>query len=114
MQTQSTDKVDQCQKQKVFIGIDTHLKSWKTSIMLENALFKTISMDPSAKGLNTYLRKNFPEAEYYSVYEAGFCGYSVHRELVSLGVNNIIVNAADVPTTDKDSKQKEDGREGYT
>lgn len=97
--------------QKIFIGIDVHLKSWKVTIMLEETPFKTFSQDPCAGTLRKYLDKNFPNGNYYSAYEAGFCGFSVHRELSSFGINNIIVNPADIPTTDKEKKQKEDMRD---
>lgn len=96
---------------KIFIGIDVHLKSWKVTIMLEEIPFKTFSQDPCALTLLKYLKKNFPNGEYYSAYEAGFCGFSVHRELLLHGINNIVVNPADIPTTDKEKKQKEDMRD---
>jgi transposase len=107
------DKINQLNfnGQKVFIGLDVHLKSWKATIMLEETPFKTFSQDPCAATLRNYLDKNFPNGEYYSAYEAGFCGFSVHRELLSCGINNIIVNPADIPTTDKEKKQKEDMRD---
>ena len=97
--------------QKIYVGIDVHLKSWTVSIFLENTFHRKFSQNPSAKELSRYMRKHFPKGEYYSVYESGFCGYSVHRELESEGIHNIIVNAADIPTTDKERKQKEDGRD---
>lgn len=40
-----------------------------------------------------------------------FAVFSVHRELEANGIRNIVVNPADVPTTDKDRKQKEDRRD---
>jgi transposase len=98
-------------EQKIFIGIDVHLKSWKVTIMLEETPFKTFSQDPCALTLRNYLDKNFPNGEYYSAYEAGFCGFSVHRDLIQHGINNIVVNPADIPTTDKEKKQKEDCRD---
>ncbi len=97
--------------QNVYSGIDAHLKSWKVTVLLENSVFKTFSQDPCAKVLGKFLRKNFPGATYYSAYEASFCGYSVHRELEKEGIKNIVVNPADIPTTDKDRKQKEDKRD---
>lgn len=97
--------------QNIYVGIDVHLKSWKVTIMLAHTLHKTFSMNPSSKELSSYLSKNFPDGSYYSAYEAGFCGYSVHRELMQLGIQNIIVNPADIPTTDKERKQKEDKRD---
>lgn len=97
--------------QKVYVGIDVHLKNWKVTILLEELTHKTFSQDPDAKTLARYLKSNFPGAEYYSAYEAGFCGFSVHRSLESEGIHNIIVNPADIPTTDKERKQKEDKRD---
>jgi transposase len=97
--------------QNVYAGIDVHLNSWKVTIMLENIVYKTFSQDPCAKTLADYLKKNFPGADYFSAYESGFCGFSVHRMLTKQGINNIIVNPADIPTKDKDKKQKEDKRD---
>lgn len=97
--------------QKIFIGIDVHLKRWIITIMFGETPFKTFSQDPCAVTLRKYLDKHFPNGEYYSAYEAGFCGFSVHRELLSCGIHNIIVNPADIPTTDKEKKQKEDMRD---
>ena len=34
-----------------------------------------------------------------------------HRKLIELGIKNIVVNPADIPTTDKDRRQKEDARD---
>jgi transposase len=99
------------QGQNIFIGIDVHLKSWKVTIMLDHSVHKTFSQDPEPKILYEYLRRNFPDGNYYSAYEAGFCGFSVHRELEKYGINNMVVNPADVPTTDKERKQKEDKRD---
>jgi transposase len=95
----------------IFTGIDTHLKNWRVTIMVENSYFKTFSMNPKATELSTYLKKYFPGGNYYSAYEAGFCGYSIHRMLLKEGIQNIIVNPADIPTTDKERKQKEDSRD---
>jgi len=97
--------------QNVYLGIDTHLKNWKVTVLLENSVFKTFSQDPCAEVLKKFLRKNFPEATYYSAYEASFCGYSIHRELEKEGIKSIVVNPADIPTTDKERKQKEDKRD---
>ena len=97
--------------QDVFVGLDTHLKNWRVSIVVGKAPYKTFSQDPRPGTLNNYLRKNFPDANYYSAYEASFSGFNIHRELIKLGVKNIVVNPADIPTTDKERKQKEDSRD---
>ena len=79
--------------------------------MMENMVFKTFSQDPNAELLANYLGKNFPGGNYFSAYEAGFCGFSVHRELEKYGIQNIVVNPADIPTTNKEKMQKEDKRD---
>jgi transposase len=97
--------------QNVYLGIDAHLKNWKVTIMLEHSLHKTLSQDADARILADYLKRNFPGGNYLSAYEAGFCGYSIHRQLEIHGIKNIVVNPADIPTTDKEKKQKEDKRD---
>ncbi len=79
--------------------------------MTENNFHKRFSQDPKPENLSNYLNRHFPGGTYYSAYEASFCGFTIHRRLNKLGINNIVVNPADVPTTDKEKKQKEDGRD---
>jgi len=94
--------------QKIFAGIDVHKKSWKVSIRSEQMELKTFSQNPSADELSNYLKRNYPLADYHVVYEAGFCGFSHQREFSQSGVNCIVVNPADVPTTDKEKRRKSD------
>lgn len=94
--------------QNIFVGIDLHLKSWNVSIFTENLHHKTFNQPPKAEILSEYLKNNFPNASYLSAYEAGFCGLWVHYKLKELGVNNIVVNPADVPTTQKEKMRKSD------
>jgi transposase len=72
---------------------------------------KTFSQDPKPEILYQYLKRNFPGGIYHSAYEAGFCGYWIHNKLLSLGINSIVVNPADIPTTNKERVQKEDKRD---
>ena len=92
----------------LFLGIDTHKKSWKVAFYTKDSAFKTLSMEPDAQKLRNYLDKHFQGWNYFSVYEAGFCGFAVHRELINAGIQNIVINPADVPTTDKEEKRKSD------
>jgi transposase len=94
--------------QDFFIGIDVHLKSWKVTIRNNDMVLKAFSMDPNPDQLHSYLQKNYPKGHYFSVYESGYCGYWIHRRLRQLGINNIVVNPADVPTTHKEKNQKRD------
>ncbi len=97
--------------QNVYVGFDVHLKDWKVSVMVDDIHHKTFSQPPSPEVLVNYLQKNFPSANYLSAYEAGFCGFWIHHELQKLGVKSMVVNPADIPTTGKESTQKEDQRD---
>ena len=55
-----------------------------------------------------HLRKRYPGANYQVAYEAGFCGFGIQRSLQHSGLRCIIVNPADVPSSDKDKKRKND------
>ena len=96
---------------KIYVGIDVHKKSWKVSIMVDDILHKRYSQNPDPDQLVHYLKRNFPGGHYYSAYEAGFCGFWIHKKLENLGINSIVVNPADVPTSDKERRQKEDKRD---
>jgi len=97
--------------QNIYIGIDVHKKSWSVTIMSDQLEHKTFSQLPDTQTLHHYLKRNFPGATYYSVYESGYCGYWIHRELLSHQIHNIVVNAADVPTTGKEKTSKTDKRD---
>ena len=97
--------------QNVYVGFDVHRKNWKVSILMENVFHKTFSQDPKPELLYQYLKRNFPGANYHTAYEAGFCGFWIHNALTSYGVNSMVVNPADIPTTVKEIIQKEDARD---
>ena len=94
--------------ENIYVGFDVHKKSWQVSIMTEHAMHKGFSQPPSVETLVNYLQANFSGGTYHSAYEAGFCGFWIHRELEKLGVNSMVVNPADIPTTQKEQVQKED------
>jgi len=107
MQTQVTKKID-FKGKELFIGLDVHKKSWSVTILVEGMEHKTFTQPPDPKTLANYLQNMFPGGSYYSAYEAGFCGYRIHRELNDLGIKNIVINAADIPSSQKDQLQKRD------
>lgn len=97
--------------QNIFVGLDVHLKSWKVTILTDELAHKTFSQPPKPEVLSNYLKHNFPGGIYHTAYEAGFCGYWIHTKLVSFGIDSIVVNPADIPTTNKEVVQKEDKRD---
>ena len=97
--------------QNIYIGIDVHKKDWTVCIFSEHLEHKKFSQPPSAEALKSYLHRTFPGAKYFSAYESGFCGFHVHTKLQEAGITNIVVNAADVPTTHKEKNNKDDKRD---
>jgi len=94
--------------QNIFVGIDVHLKSWTVTILTEELMHKTFTQPACAETLCNYLKRNFPGGNYNSVYEAGFSGFWAHYKLKEMGINNIVTNPADVPTSQKEHLQKDD------
>ena len=109
MQVQNS-KID-FTSQHIYVGIDVHLRSWKVTVFSEKLIIKTFSQDPSPEKLYQFLVRNFPNAYYHSAYEAGFCGYWIHNRLIEFGIDSIVVNPADIPTTDKERVNKTDQRD---
>ncbi len=94
--------------QKFYVGLDVHKKSWAVTIRSLGIEVARFTQPPGAAVLAAYLQKNFPGGQYFSAYEAGFCGTVSHEQLCQHDIKNIIVHAADVPSTDKQKKNKTD------
>lgn len=102
------DAVFSSENQVVYIGIDVHKQSWNVHLRFPNLTLKRSNMEPSASGLRTLIDREYPGLEYRCVYEAGFTGFSTYRSLMAVGLETIVVNAADVPTSDKEHRMKSD------
>lgn len=88
--------------QNVYVGLDVHLRQWNVCIIQGGIKRKVFQQSPEASALLSHLQMYFPDMNYYSAYEAGICGCSIHYELEKLGIHNIIFNAADVSQTHKE------------
>ena len=96
------------ENQIFYIGIDVHKRSWTVTIRTNGMVLKTYSMNPCPQELAKYLKRNYPGGIYKSTYEAGFCGFWIHQKLIKNGIENIVIHAADVPTTNKEKVTKTD------
>lgn len=94
--------------QHIYVGLDVHYKRWVVSIICNNLFLGSFSQDPDPMRLVNHLRKNYPGATYHCVYEAGFSGFWLYYALIENGVDCIVINPADVPTTHKEKDRKTD------
>lgn len=96
------------ENQVFYIGIDVHKRSWTVTIRMNGMVIKTYSMNPDPSELAKYLKRNYQGGIYKTAYEAGFCGFWIHKQLTEHGIDNIVIHAADVPTTNKEKLNKTD------
>ena len=94
--------------QKIFIGIDVHKKNWDVAIAPEVGNVKRHTQKASAKALFDFLKKHYPDGDYLAVYESGFSGFSTYYALKEVGIDCIVIHAADVPTTQYEEVMKTD------
>ena len=92
--------------QRIFIGIDVHKRNWSVAVSTETGCVRTHSQKASAQTLLDFLKGNYPGADYLAVYEAGFTGFSTYYALTGLGINCLVIHAADVPTSQYESVMK--------
>ena len=93
---------------KLFIGIDVHKRQWNVTLLSTHVHLKTFSQRPEAEVLKLFLDKNYPEAEVTCAYEACKFGFWIQRKLAGFGFHCLVVNPADIPTSNKESNNKTD------
>jgi transposase len=94
--------------QDIYVGIDTGKKSWKVSIQTNELSHKPFSQPPVPEILVQHLRSCFPGGNYHCVYEAGYFGFWIHDALREQGVDCLVTHPADVPTKDKERRNRND------
>lgn len=92
----------------IFCGVDVHKKNWRVNIQDTEFVLEDYSQDPEPRILYNHLVRKYPGADYKICYEAGFSGFSAARWLNAQGLSCQVINAADVATTDKEKRQKND------
>ena len=86
----------------VYVGIDVHKKTYFICCITEGKLVKKASCPANPREFAHSLKKWFAGAKIYSVYEAGFSGFVLHRVLQSVGISNMVVNPASIPIASND------------
>jgi transposase len=94
--------------QSFYVGLDVHKKSWTVTVRTSGIEVGHFNQEPNVDQLVNHLSKRYRGANFFSAYEAGFCGTKIHQLLCARGINNIIIHPADLPKTDKQEKNKTD------
>lgn len=98
------------QGKNIHVGIDVHKKTYSITAVCGADIVERDSMRAEPEALVRYLQKHFAKSRIFSVYEAGFSGFSLHRKLVGAGIRNIVINPASVAVASND-KVKTDMRD---
>ena len=80
----------------VCVGIDVHKKTYSVVAVVEGEVVKKWRTAANSGALADQLRRYFLEAKIKTVYEAGFSGFILHRDLEKAGIENIVVNPASI------------------
>lgn len=86
----------------IYMGIDVHKNSYSIAVMCDKTVVKRDKLIADPSVLLNYCRK-FKGSFIKSAYEAGFCGFSLHRILISNGIDNIVVNPASIAISSRDT-----------
>jgi transposase len=93
----------------IFVGMDVHKKTYSVTAICEGTIIKRDTLKADPQGLISYLKKRFGSGKIKTAYEAGFCGFHLHRTLEAAGIENIVVHAAGIETSN--SRVKTDKRD---
>lgn len=96
----------------VYVGIDVHKKRCALVCLQDRQILKKWSTETNSMQIICQLHKFFPGAKLKTVYEAGYSGYFLHRELVKHGIDNIIVDpgSVEVATNDRVKTDQRDAK----
>jgi len=87
---------------QVFIGIDVHKSKYAVAVLSGGVSVHKNTMAASPWQLISFIRKRFAGAAVYTVYEAGFSGFELHRALEEAEIRNIVINPASVEISAND------------
>lgn len=96
----------------IYLGIDVHKKTYAVTAICEGQVVKKDSLKASPIILVAYCNKYFIGAKIESAYEAGFCGFHLHRCLEAEGIENKVIDAAGMEVAIGD-RVKTDKRDSY-
>lgn len=93
----------------IFVGMDVHKKTYSVTAICDGVMVKRDTLKAEPQVLIAYLKKRYASGKIQTAYEAGFCGFHLHRTLEAVGIENIVVHAAGIETSN--SRVKTDKRD---
>jgi len=100
----------------VYMGIDVHKKTYACVSVCDGEIVKKDTMQADPVSLIAYIENQFSGARVETVYEAGFSGFYLHRELIKVGIKNQVVHpgSIEVATRDRVKTDKRDAKKMAT
>jgi transposase len=89
----------------IFLGIDVHKRTYSVTAVCEGLVIKQDTFIASPAVLVAYCNKAFKGATIKSAYEAGFCGFLLHRFLKDHNVHNIVVHPGSIEVESNNFKK---------
>lgn len=93
---------------QLYVGIDVHKENWQVAVYYQGLVLSNSNMEGTSQRVIQYLRKQYGNASFKCVYECGAWGFNLCRDLWAAGMDCIVVNPADILTSNKDSLSKTD------
>src|ERR671916_271707 len=93
--------------QHIYVGIDVHKDTYTVTCLHHKRIVKTATVQAAPAGLAASLLRWFPGATLWSVYEAGFSAFVLHRALTQAGITNIVVKPASIAVAANDKVKTE-------
>jgi len=106
-QTKGRNIIDYSGK-TICVGIDVHQKDYQVAKVYQGICLGNHRMAAHSDALIKHLRSHYRGADFKCVYESCSWGFNLQRRLKAAGMDCIVVNAADVSTTDKERRRKTD------
>lgn len=89
----------------IFLGIDVHKRTYSVTAVCDGCVVKQDTFIASPQVLVVYCKKAFKGAIIKSAYEAGFCGFVLHRFLIDQNIHNIVVHPASIEVESNNFKK---------
>lgn len=88
--------MDKSYDNSIFLGIDVHKKTYSISAVQHGSVVRRARMEAEPASVIAFCKKYFANSQIRCAYEAGFCGFHIHRSLTAAGIDNVVVHRASI------------------